>query len=119
MRSGDGRVVLQAWEAKGKKRAPVIYLTQGVWAILAPLVEARPADPVFRNTDGNPWTRFAVNCASCRSWPNTWSRVPTFHRKSCAGSFDTPFRAPTIISGISFAQFTATCWRSPRVPRFG
>jgi integrase len=62
----NGRLVIPPREAKGKKRARVIYLVDEARAILAPLVAAHPTEPVFRNADGRPWTRFAVNCAFCR-----------------------------------------------------
>lgn len=62
----NGRLMIPPREAKGKKRARVIYLTEEARAALAPLVAARPTGPLFRNEDGKPWTRFAVNCAFCR-----------------------------------------------------
>ena len=62
----NGRLMIPSREAKGKKRARVIYLTEEARAVLAPLAAARAEGPLFRNEDGRPWTRFAVNCAFCR-----------------------------------------------------
>lgn len=53
-------------EAKGKKKARVVYLVEDAKAIVRSLVKSIPFGPLFRNTDGKPWTRFAVNCAFCR-----------------------------------------------------
>ncbi len=61
-----GWVLLPPGEAKGKKRARVIYLVDDAKAMLAPLAEVQPEGPLFRNKNGRPWTRFAVNCAFCR-----------------------------------------------------
>ena len=60
------RVVIPPSEAKGRKRHRVIYLTDGAAALLAPLVAGRPDGPVFRNSEGAPWTKDAINCAFCR-----------------------------------------------------
>jgi len=57
------RIVLPAGESKGKKRVRVIYLTEAVIQILEPLLAAHRTGPIFRNADGNAWTRFAVNGA--------------------------------------------------------
>ena len=60
------RIVLPPKEAKGKKRHRIIYLTDEGIAVLMPLVEARPAGPLFRNSDGAPWNKDSINCAFCR-----------------------------------------------------
>lgn len=56
------RVVFPKEEAKGKRRARVIHLTQTAARILAVLVRERPAGPVFVNEDGRPWTAQAMSC---------------------------------------------------------
>jgi integrase len=61
-----GWVLLPPNEAKGKKRARVIYLVDAARTMLAPLAEVHREGPLFRNKNGRPWTRFAVNCAFCR-----------------------------------------------------
>ena len=63
VRFGEGRAVLPRPEAKGKRAARVIYLTDEAASILRRLCEANPSGPVFRNSEGNPWTKDAINCA--------------------------------------------------------
>ena len=59
-------VVFPPKEAKGKKRVRRILLTEAAAAILKPLMEAHPDGPLFRNRDGRPWTRYAINCRFVR-----------------------------------------------------
>lgn len=58
-----GRIVFPKSEAKGKRSARIIYLTDEAAAILKPLCAKYPTGVVFRNSDGNPWTKDAINCA--------------------------------------------------------
>jgi integrase len=60
------RVVFPPREAKGRKRHRVVYLTDAAAEILRPLAEARPEGALFRNSEGRPWTKDAINCAFCR-----------------------------------------------------
>jgi integrase len=60
------RIVFPASESKGKKRQRVIYLTDEGLAILKPLCEERPAGALLRNSDGETWTKDAINCFFCR-----------------------------------------------------
>ena len=53
-------------ESKGKKRQRVIYLTDEGVAILKPLCQERPTGVLLRNSDGQPWTKDAINCFFCR-----------------------------------------------------
>ena len=58
----NGRWVFPASEAKGKKIPRVIYLTPKALEITQRLVMKHPKGPLFRNTDGKPWTPNATNC---------------------------------------------------------
>src|SRR5262249_25771003 len=49
-------------EAKGKKRIRIVYLSDLALEITRRLVAEHPTGKLFRNSDGVPWTRFAVNC---------------------------------------------------------
>jgi integrase len=60
------RVTFPRKESKGKKRHRVVYLTDAAAAILEPLIAARPEGTLFRNSEGAPWTKDAINCAFCR-----------------------------------------------------
>lgn len=62
----NGRIILPRKEAKGKKLPRVIYLTDEAMEIANRQVEAWPTGPIFRNSDGKPWTRYAINCAFIR-----------------------------------------------------
>jgi integrase len=57
------RVVFPPSEAKVKSMPRVIYLTERALAILKRLVELYPRGPLFRNNNGNPWTKDAISCA--------------------------------------------------------
>jgi integrase/recombinase XerC len=46
--------------ATGRKR--IVYLTPVLLEITRRLMAERPEGAIFRNEDGNPWTRQAVNC---------------------------------------------------------
>jgi len=49
-------------EIRGKQYGRDVILSERAIAILKPLVLAHPEGPVFRNEDGNPWTKNALNC---------------------------------------------------------
>lgn len=58
----QARVVLPPKEAKGKRRFRVIYLDGVALEIVKRLCDASPSGPIFRNTQGTPWTAWAINC---------------------------------------------------------
>jgi integrase len=62
----NARIVFPPKESKGKKAHRIVYLTAEAAAMLLPLVESRPTGTLFRNSEGNAWTKDAVNCAFCR-----------------------------------------------------
>lgn len=49
-------------ESKGKKRERIIVLNDMAYGIIQRLALKNPEKALFRNTDGNPWTAFALNC---------------------------------------------------------
>lgn len=55
------RWLFPAAESKGGK-CRVVYLTPVALAITRRLLAERPEGPLFRNTDGQPWTPDATNC---------------------------------------------------------
>lgn len=57
-----GRWVFPASESKGKRAPRVVYLTPKAIEITRRLMEKHSKGPLFRNTDGKPWTPFATNC---------------------------------------------------------
>ncbi|CAN5702389.1 hypothetical protein BH23PLA1_BH23PLA1_41280 [soil metagenome] len=61
-----GSWVFPADEAKGKKHQRVVYLTDAALEITRRLMAARPTGPLFRNTDGLPWSPSALNCRFAR-----------------------------------------------------
>src|SRR5947209_1572490 len=60
------RVVFPANEAKGEQFPRVIYLTEAAVGIVRRLMLKCPDGPLFRNSEGKPWTTYAVNCAFVR-----------------------------------------------------
>jgi integrase len=56
------RVVFPPEESKGKKHHRVIYLNDQALALVRRLAARAGGGPIFRNTDGNPWKPFAVDC---------------------------------------------------------
>ena len=64
-----GRLVFPPRQAKGKKHHRVVYLTDRAKEILARLAEAHPSGPLLLNSEGNAWTKDAINCAFCRLQP--------------------------------------------------
>ena len=61
------RIVFPPREAKGKKRYRVIYLgTDWAVEIMRGLCEERLHGVLLRNSEGQAWTKDAVNCAFCR-----------------------------------------------------
>lgn len=56
------RWVFPASEAKGGRLPRVVYLTDAALEVTKRLVAEHPQGPIFRNTDGLPWTPDATNC---------------------------------------------------------
>lgn len=62
----SNRIVLPPSKAKGKKHHRVIYLTERSREIVTRLVREWPSGALLRNSEGNAWTKDAINCAFCR-----------------------------------------------------
>jgi integrase len=60
------RVVFPPAEAKGKKRWRFIRMTAHAEEIIKKHLEAHPEGILFRNEDGAPWTKDAMNCRFTR-----------------------------------------------------
>ncbi len=60
------RIVFPVCEEKMQRAPRVIFLNDEAEAILVRLLEEHPEGHLFRNTDGEPWTTDAVNCAFIR-----------------------------------------------------
>lgn len=58
----NSRWVFPASEAKGGRLPRIVYLTPLALEVTKTLVERYPVGPLFRNTDGVPWTPDACNC---------------------------------------------------------
>jgi integrase len=61
--AANQRWVFPKSEAKMKRTPRVVYLTDRALEISRRLMLAHPEEPIFRNTNGKPWTTEAVNCA--------------------------------------------------------
>lgn len=60
------RWVFPKSEAKGKRKPRIVYLTEAALEITARRMKENPSGPIFRNSEDNPWTTDAVNCAFTR-----------------------------------------------------
>jgi integrase len=58
----SGRWVFKRKESKGKKKPRVVYISDRVADICRRRAEQYPEGPLFRNQDGNPWNKDAINC---------------------------------------------------------
>lgn len=58
----EGMVIFPPSEAKGKRKARVIYLTDAAKEIVDRLAKINGTGPVFRNRVGKPWTRNSIRC---------------------------------------------------------
>jgi len=59
----NSRWVFPKSESKGKREPRVVYLAGASAEVTQRLVEQHPTGPLFRNSEGNPWTPDAVNSA--------------------------------------------------------
>lgn len=58
----NSRWVFPADEAKGEQWPRIVYLTDKALEITRRLMKKHPHGPLFRNTNGKPWSTDAVNC---------------------------------------------------------
>lgn len=80
-------------EAKGKKRPRVIYLTPVAETITLRLMKQFPEGPLFRNSEGTPWKKDAINCR--------FSRLKaTLKTKYCLYHFRHSFATRKLKSGV-------------------
>jgi len=62
----NSRWIFAMKESKGKRFQRVVYLTDKALEITERLTVQHAEGPLFRNSDGEPWTAYAVNCRFCR-----------------------------------------------------
>ena len=62
----NNRWVFPPDESKVDKWPRVVYLTPSALEITRRLMREHPIGPLFRNSNGDPWTTFSVNCAFIR-----------------------------------------------------
>lgn len=60
--AANGRLIFPVKEAKGKRKVRVVYLPGDALVIATRLAKRYPKGKLLRNTDGKPWTPYAVNC---------------------------------------------------------
>jgi integrase len=64
--AANGCWVFPVEESKGKKHQRIVYLTDAALAITRRRMLANPRGPLFRNTDGVPWSASSLNCRFAR-----------------------------------------------------
>jgi integrase len=62
----NSRFVFPKKQAKGKKAPRIVYLNDEAMVIVKRYMALYPTGPLFRNADGQPWKRYAINCAFIR-----------------------------------------------------
>jgi integrase/recombinase XerC len=60
------RWVFPARESKGKRKIRIVYLTDLAVEVCQRLAAKHPTGPLFRNSDGVPWSRHAASCVFLR-----------------------------------------------------
>ena len=60
------RIVFAVEEAKGGKKARIIYLTPRAEEVLSRRLASRDTGPLLCNEDGKGWTRYAIKCRFAR-----------------------------------------------------
>jgi integrase len=86
------RIVFPPKQSKGKKYSRVIYLTSRTKDIVARLAEARPDGTLLLNSEGNSWTKDAINCAFCR--------LEKISKKYHLGAFRKGFATEALKAGV-------------------
>ena len=71
----DDLVIFPADESKGELEPRVIYLIPEAKAILERLAKENPNGVVFRNSQGNPWTKDSIKCRLTRITEKVGFRV--------------------------------------------
>jgi integrase len=59
----NSRLFFPPEESKGEQWPRLVYLTDKAFAIVRRLMQQHSFGPLFRNSDGRPWSTDAVNCA--------------------------------------------------------
>ena len=62
----EGVWVFPVEASKGKTHQRIVYLTEAALAITRRRMAASPVGPLFRNTNGRPWSASALNCRFAR-----------------------------------------------------
>jgi integrase len=87
------RWVFRVKESKGKTQSRIIYLTDRAFEITRRLCEAHPAGKLFRNADGEPWTKYAINCRFHR-------KAKRFGKKYCLYTLRHSFATRMLLAGV-------------------
>lgn len=58
----NARWVFPTADSKGHRKPRVVYLTPRALEICTRLVQEHPTGPIFRNSEGQPWTPWSTNC---------------------------------------------------------
>lgn len=91
--AANSRWVLPPGESKGKRSARIVYLSDAAAEITRRLCEANLSGPIFRNTDGVPWTAYAINLRFQR-------KAKRLGRKLCLYHFRHSFATRMLLSGV-------------------
>jgi integrase len=89
----NNRWVFKIKESKGKKVSRIVYLTDRAAAITRRLVEQYPTGKLFRNADGEPWDKDAINRRFLR-------KKKALGRKLCLYNIRHSFAQRMLLAGV-------------------
>lgn len=89
----NNRWVFPVKQSKGKKQPRIVYLSDRAAEITRRLVVQHPTGKLFRNSDGEPWKKNAINCRFHR-------KHKRFGKKYCLYTFRHSFATRMLLSGV-------------------
>lgn len=75
----NARWIFPREEAKGKRKPRIVYLSPTAEEITRRLMKQFPSGTLFRNTDGTPWNKSAINSRFCRLQRKVKAKYCLYH----------------------------------------
>jgi integrase len=110
----DATWVFPVDESKGKREARVVPLNNRATEITRRLALKYPFGPLFRNEDGEPWSRHSINCRFKRLSERLTKRIGTKF-KVFAYAIRHTFVTDALRRGVDPVTLAAICGHSPKM----
>lgn len=110
----DAAWVFPVDESKGKRESRVVPLNNRATEITRRLALKYPTGPLFRNEDGEPWSRHSINCRFKRLSERLTKRIGTKF-KVFAYAIRHTFVTDAIRNGVDPVTVAAICGHSPKM----